>query len=835
METQYGKCDCDSCTLSHDAAVPGCGCEDHPGIMIVGEAPTREDGAHAQAFSDRAGRLLRETLTGLGIDTSRVYYTYACCCRPPTARAPKAGDIRACAGRLLAEIDAVKPAVVVAAGNVSLISLLGGGSGITRRRGMYKTITTPSGAEVGVIPTLSPASVLHAPDGFRDLVDDLYYAGRVAAGEAPVVDPPYDDFILVRTQRALRALCSVLRQRERPVAMDIETTGLDPRTGEILSIGFAFRSDDGSVATWILDYRGVIREEGSKAMLAEAFDGLRAIYHNSQFDHSWLTLRGYAPVLEADTMLASYCLDERQGSHGLKGLAARYFRAPEYDADLRPADADGRKTSLALTAEEWDSDPSYAERVMRYNGADAYYTLLLSEVLREEMVADGVIQIHDQILIPAAGHFIRLEHDGMLVDAEYHERLGAQWRQEIADLEAQLRAFPGAAGLNFRSTKQISRYMFDTLGLRKMPMEADGTVDPTTILASIAEIDDDEAQEFWRTSNVKRGTKADSTGTYMLYWFAQQHEFPRLLVRYRLLTKAYGAYYDGYKKLMDETGRIRPRYRLHGTRTGRLSSTDPNIHGMPRKKAIKSIFQADPGYCLISADYSQAEIRMVAHMANDDTLIRALHETDIHRAISKQLFSLTDDDLAAMSDEERSIKRRAAKTIAFGLIYGRSARSLAPQMGVSVVEAEAYMARYFEMMPNVRAWIARQQSQVMIDREVMSLFGRKRRFPVVVDRSHAAEIRRQAVNFPVQSSVSDMTLLANLRILRRLEDSGIKTKAWPHVHDGYYYQVDADWVGEAVDVTVEEMHRVPFETRVPFAVEVETGTNWGHLETAYDG
>ncbi|MDD2444873.1 MAG: DNA polymerase [Candidatus Nanoarchaeia archaeon] len=839
MEIAFGRCDCESCTLARGTAVPGHGREDRPSIMIVGEAPNREDVDQKRPFSGRGGRILRETLTALGVDTSDVYYTYACCCRPPGSRAPHADDIRACHDRLVAEIEWVRPAVVVAAGGVALVSLLGGGSGITRRRGVYRVLDLPGGGSVGVIPTLSPASILHAPDGFRDLANDLDYARRVAGGEEPVVNPPYGDFVLVRTTRMFEALCRVLRGRatDEPVAVDIETTSLSPREGEILSIGFSWRDGDG-LSTWVLDYRTLLRGSGCTMRSMElhnAMADLGMVFHNAQFDLNWLRHNGYSLRLAGDTMLASYCLDERQGSHGLKGLAARYFRAPEYDADLRATGGDGRKAPLSLSVEGWDSEPGYAERVMRYNGADAYYTLLLYEELRREMDQDGVSSVHDDILVPAVSHFIRLEQEGMLIDTEYHERLGEEWRGEIADLEARLRAFPGAADLNLRSTKQVSDYLFRVLGLRRMPAEADGTVDPTTILAEISEIEDDEAQEFWRTSNVKRGTKAESTGTYMLYWLAQQHEFPRLLVKHRLLTKAYGAYYDGYKKLSGSSGRIWPRYRLHGTRTGRLSSTDPNIHGMPRRKAIKRIFSADPGMTIISADYSQAEIRMVAHLADDDTLVQALHEADIHRAISKQLFGLTDADLDAMSGEERSIKRRAAKTIAFGLIYGRSAQSLAPQMGVSVPEAEAYMEKFFRMMPKVRAWIAKQHSQVMVDREVVSLFGRKRRFPVVVDRRHAAEIRRQAVNFPVQSSVSDMTLLANLRVIRRLEGMGIPCQAWPHVHDGYYYQVDTRWVSEAVRVTAEEMHQVPFETRVPFAIEIEAGTNWGELRTVYEG
>jgi len=138
-------------------------------------------------------------------------------------------------------------------------------------------------------------------------------------------------------------------------------------------------------------------------------------------------------------------------------------------------------------------------------------------------------------------------------------------------------------------------------------------------------------------------------------------------------------------------------------------------------------------------------------------------------------------------------------------------------------------------MPKVREWIARQHALVMKDREVSTIFGRKRRFPLVLDKRHAAEIRRQSVNFPVQSAVSDMCLLANMRIIDRLDAEGIVCKVWPHVHDGFYLQVEDKSVKRAIDITVEELHNIPFETKVPFAIEIQAGKNWGSLQAVYGG
>lgn len=825
--------DCKACTLSRDMMVRGNGCIDEPDIMIIGEAPGSEEVNQGRPFVGRSGKLLRDTLTALGVDTSRVYFTNACCCRPPMNRTPKAQDVSACHGRLMAEIDEIRPSIIVALGNTSLSSLLGGRTGITRRRGIYEEIETESGRRVGVIPSLHPAGILRDPDGFPDFADDLALAYSLTQEDAePVIQPPYDSFIMVDSDKKFRALTDALTlasHHKKMVAIDLETEGLDPRRGDILSMSFTFESLDTMVVDWYhLPYE-------KRMALAKAATWVNGVYHNGQFDLQWLWENGIPADIAFDTMLASYCLDERKGSHGLKKLATKYFRAPEYAAEVMATEADGRKSSMAMSVDLWDEDADYRRRVMRYNGADSYYTMRLMSILRTAMNEDDVTYVHDSILIPAVRHFVRFEMDGMLVDTDYLSKLGEEWLTEISELEERLRAFPGAEGINLRSSKQVNEFLFDTLGLRTMPCDPAGIVSNDTILAETSLVVDDEAHEFWRTQNVKSGTKARSTGTYMLYWLAQQHEFPRLMVRHRILAKQYGAYHDGYIDIMDDEHRIRPRYRLHGTRTGRLSSTDPNIHGMPRRKAIKRIFTADEGFTLISADYSQAEIRMVAHLAEDDSLIQALSETDIHRAISKKLFHLTDKDLDAMSEEERSIKRRAAKTIAFGMIYGRSPQSIAPQLGVTIKEAEGYVHEFYRMMPKVKLYIARQHTLVMKDKEVTTIFGRKRRFPLVIDKRHAAEIQRQAVNFPVQSAVSDMTLLAFMRIIDRLDSMGIPVKIWPHVHDGFYYQVASEYKDVAVDVTREEMHEVPFETRVPFSVEIQSGPNWGELKTEYEG
>ncbi len=780
--------------------------------------PTTEDERKGRILAGTDGAMIRNVMTSLGLDLGiDVAYTSVFEDRKCGPK-PKIDLIREVAPDLVHKIEHTGPVVVLTLGNVATTALQGHGGEIGKRRGRC----TELGDSV-ILPTRNPGDIIKSPDGFPDLVTDIEKAIRIVGGAEHTIQPPYDDYHIVDSgETFIEFLHEISDAEDLPISIDIETTGLDPWKGSILSLGISWRREEAYVidCVWLNSM-----PERYRAALDDVIAFRECIMHNAQFDALWLRNREFTINLLFDTMLAHYTLDGRQDGHSLKRLAADRYDAPAYEEGL---------AREAFSLEEWGEE-EYRKQVMLYNGADADYTLRLYQDLKKEMKEDGVAQIHDDILIPATTHFIRLRENGMLVDKEYLNGLGEKWEAEIIALEAKLRQFPGAEEMNLRSTKQVKDYLYDTLDLTPMGGKKNSSVSAKLVSKSIMGVQDEEAQEFWRTSNVQKDLKSSSTGTYMLYWLAQQHEFPRLLVTHRILSKLKGAYCDGYLDIMDEHDRIRPQYKLHGTRTGRISSNKPNIHGMPRRKEIKRIFMADPGHVIISADYSQAEIRMVAHLAGDETLIAALGAQDIHREISKQMFNLSDEQLDAMPNEERTIKRRAAKTIAFGLIYGRSANSIAPQLDISIAEAKDYMEKFFSMMPKVSKWLARQKATAKMDHEVSSLYGRKRRFPIIASKSHLAEIQRQAGNMPVQSSVSDMTLLANMRIIADLEERGVTCRIWPHVHDGFYFQVPEEHEAIAIEVTKDQMHDVGFETDVEFKCEIEIGSNWGELKTVYEG
>lgn len=853
---------CEKCPLKETQRIHGhwCGKGDtevtQADIVFVVGCPTQDDIKRKSFLNGDYGKLVRTLFTKLDIDPSRCYVTGAAECRVAKGKEPGVKIIRPCKDRLLEEITSLKPKLVIPMGDGATLALLGAGEGITKRRGIYTEVEA-NGMTLRVIPTHHPKHIVrvfetdmdddkskHAAENVIDLIHDLEYAKSILNGEPAIIEPPYDDYVIVDTQDMFDLLLERLATVEL-TSVDIETAGGDPediglededdakgsgldfQDGRILSVAFSWARGKAVAVDWtaLLD-----NQVENLKRLSAVLSGVRCGYHHGQFDHLVLTEKGVHPWYVKDSMMQHYCLDERPGVHGLKRLSIDRYRAPSY----------GKEIPVAKLGEYWD-DPEWRTRILLYNAADADFTFRLLEDQERDMAEESprLQWVHDNILIPACKHFIELQRSGMLVDVRYVQDQSVALRSQLAEIEVKLRSYPGCQEMNFESPKQVATYLYETLALDPMPSSRkDKKLTQEDILAAIGQVEDEEAHDYWKTASsaIYKDMHQRSTNTYMLYYLAQQHQWARYLVKHRELAKTLGTYFEGTWNRMGWDCKVRPYFRVAGARTGRLASNNPNIHGMPKKKEIKDIYRAEPGWTLVHADYSQAEVRMMAHLAQDMRLIAALSESDIHLAVAMKLFNLSHEEWEAQAESVKKVRRRAAKTIVFGLIYGRSAKSLAPQIGCSVAEAEAYITRFFEEMPDVARYITEQRQLVLREREVESIFGRKRRFPLIVNKWHVGEVQRQAVNMPIQSSVSDMTLLANIRVMERLQEAGIPAKPWPHVHDAMIVQVPDHLVGQAVEIMKEEMlTNLGFETIVPFAIELEVGKRWGHLEKVFEG
>lgn len=822
-------CVCGNCKMDRSTKVSSKGDLDRPLIAFIKGMPSTDE---SKSPFGKGGNVLRQILAPTTLDISRIMYTFTCICRSDKKNMPKKQDIRSCGMRLRKELKKARPKIVMPLGKNGWASLSSNG-GIRKDRGILHKIEGHD-----VIPTIDPDELFTNPDAATDLVRDLNFAIGVIKGTIiPLTPPPVKSYEFIETAEDIEKFKKEMHKIiPKEAAIDLETTGLDPWKDKILSISITIRREHAYIIDWV---RLIERIPKNKNWLNAFLGYIDCVYHNGMFDHLFLEENDIYANFVHDTMMSSYALDERQGSHSLKRIVQDNYHPAKYEDEVNRIVQSRRllvpySPTPPFTLSDW-VDPVSRKAIAQYNGADSDYTFRYFKDSQKMMKKDHVDHIPKKLLIPASKHFIRLKQDGVKINLEYLESLGKKWYSESRVLEEKIREIKGTENLNLKSTQQVKNFIFNELQLEPMSDKLSRKLDPDEILEEIASIEDPEAQEYWRTASsaVFMDMKPHSTSMFMLYWLADQHPFPRYLLKHRLLQKRIGTYYEGYKKLIDAEGYLRPDYKIHGTRTGRLSSENPNIHGTPRIKEIKRMTISEDGFTFIAPDYSQAEIRMMAHFAKDEKLIQTLYELDIHRAISIVLFDTTEEEMSMLSKEDQTLRRRAAKTIAFGLIYGRGVKSLATQMGVDIAEAESFIDKYFRMMPMVKSWISKQHSKVIRDGEVISLYGRKRRFPFIPDKKVASKIKRQAVNLPIQSSVSDMTLLANIDIIDTLDQRKIPNKVGFHQHDGFMFQVKDECVDEAIEITLDKSQNVGFKTDVPFVMDIEVGKTWGDLKAVH--
>lgn len=808
---------CSDCPLREYPVVPPSG-DGKDYILIVGEAPGTEEVKKGRPFIGRAGILLHETMTRVGMNLERVYYTNSVMCRPPDNRDPTSTEIDHCRSRLFKEISDVNPHIIMPLGKFGHLAVTGRKEGITIARGKPEYLSINESKRL-TMSSVHPAGLFRNPYGFPDLCFDLERAIGICNGEDIIIHPPTDKYFIISSEDELKmeGLLNRLDTVEE-MSVDLETTSLRYLEGKILSCALSWQGETAVSFDWDVLRKSKVHKE----RFAKALSRIRCSFQNGPFDIPWLRMEGVDPNYDFDTMLGNYVLDERKGVHGLERQSITRYKAPSY------------KFTKEQISKAETSIPRHD--LLIYNATDADYTRRLTIDIANDM-DDKDAGVMADLVMPAAEHFTEFFMTGMLADQDHLESNGKRWREEIEEIEGKLREFPGAADLNFNSPKQIAPYLYDKdkLNLRQMPAGSRGVITPSTLLDEIRDIEDPEAQDYWRTQSSKSFSDMSprSTSTYMLYWLSQQHEFPRVMVRHRLLSKKYGTYYQGLKDALWPDGRMRPQVKLHGTVTGRQSSSDPNIHGTPRLDDIKSTYIADEGFLVLYGDLSQAEIRMMAHLSGDKALLKKILGEDIHDATIKMLFKITEAQLARIKKddpEKYEVMRRAAKTIRFGIQYGRAAKGLAVQLAIPVEEAQLYLDQIFGEEKDVLRWIVNQKHLVEVKGEVESIYHRKRRFPLIADKRQRSEMQRQGVNMPVSSSVSDMTLRGYIKTYAKLEKAGIRVMRWPQIHDAFMILVEKSAIAEAAKIMKDTMENdLDFETEVPFIADLKCGPSWGDL------
>ncbi len=610
------------------------------------------------------------------------------------------------------------------------------------------------------------------------------------ATEPAAVEPEYQaTFHTILTQEAFADWLQRLSQAEL-FAFDTETTSVDAQQAQLVGISFAVAEGEAAYVPLAHSYMGVPPQLEQQFVL----DALRPLLEdptiskvcqNGKYDINVLARYDIAVQgVRFDTMLESYALNSTATRHDMDSLAQRYLNR----STIRFEDVAG-KGAKQLTFDQID-----LEVAGPYAAEDAEITLCLHNRLIQELQAVPTLRaVLDEIEMPLMPVLARIERYGALVDAHLLGVQSLELADKLTELERQTFAIAGEE-FNLASPKQLGVILYEKLGLPILSKTAKGQ--PSTAEAVLSEL-------------AERG-----------------HDLPKLLMEYRSLSKLKSTYTDRLPEQINPlTGRIHTSYHQAVTATGRLSSSDPNLQNIPIRTAegrrIRQAFVAPAGYKLLAADYSQIELRIMAHLAQDPGLLDAFrNDRDVHKATACEVFGVA-------LDEVTSDQRRSAKAINFGLIYGMSAHGLAKQIGCDRGQAQMYMDRYFARYPGVLDYMERTRQQASEQGYVETLFGRRLYLPDIKAKNAAIRkgAERTAINAPMQGSAADIIKRAMITVDQWLAESGLDARVILQVHDELVVEVREDQV-DALREGLLPLMSAGAALDVPLLVEAGVGDNW---------
>lgn len=625
---------------------------------------------------------------------------------------------------------------------------------------------------------------------FKAWLAELEDGEAEAAGTAPAGagDGPPLDWRVIDTWQALDQW--IERMRAAPlVAVDTETTSLSYMDADL--VGFSFCVEPGRAAYLPVGHRyaGVPEQlplegvlERLKPLLEDpdcAKVGQNLKYDLNVLGRYGVEMRG----VEHDTMLESYVLDSVAGRHNMDDLAKRILGVTTI----------GYQDVAGKGAKQIGFDEVGIEQAAEYAAEDADVALKLHHALWPRLQAvPALVSVYRDIELPLVPVLSRIERNGTLVDGGLLSDYSGELAGRMERLKEQAWSEAGEE-FNLDSPKQLQTILFEKLSLPVLKKTPKGQ---------------------------------PSTAEQVLADLARDFELPRLIMEYRILAKLKSTYTDKLPlQINQRTGRIHTSYHQAVAATGRLSSSDPNLQNIPIRhpegRRIRQAFVAPPGRKILAADYSQIELRIMAHLSGDEGLSKAFeNDLDIHRATAAEVFGCA---LAEVTDEQR----RSAKAINFGLIYGMSAFGLGRQLGISRTLAQEYIDRYFERYPGVRAYMDETRARAREQGYVETVFGRRLYLPEInarqPPRRQGAE--RAAINAPMQGTAADVIKRAMITVDAWLRDSTFDALLIMQVHDELVFEVAEDQV-EALEASAREKMMQAAELSVPLLVEVGIGDNW---------
>ena len=657
------------------------------------------------------------------------------------------------------------------------------------------------GAARPATPAAAPGAAAAAEPGLP-AADGAATPEALAARTAEAVRrTPVDrsGYLCITTVEALDDFIAEAREKGI-VALDTETTSLDAMSADL--VGFSLAYGPGRAAYVPIGHRGgdaglfdsglVPDQIPARAaldrlkVLAED-PGILKIGQNLKYDLLILHRHGIRVAPYDDTMLISYVLDGGRGNHGMDALSERHLG---HETIAYASVAGTGKNAVTFDRVPLDKATAYAAE-------DADVTLRLWQVLKPRLPAEAKTTVYETLERPLVEVLAGMERRGILIDRQVLARLSGDFAQTAARVEAEIQELAGEP-LNPGSPKQLGDILFGKMGL------SGGTKTKTGAWSTAAGVLEDLAEEG--------------------------HALPQKILEWRTVSKLKSTYTDALPTYVNaETGRVHTSFSLAATTTGRLSSSEPNIQNIPVRteegRKIRTAFIAAPGRKLVSADYSQIELRVLAHIADIPQLRQAFADgVDIHAMTASEMFGVPVKGMDPLV-------RRRAKAINFGIIYGISAFGLANQLGIAREEASAYIKKYFERFPGIRDYMDRTKAFCRDNGYVETIFGRRCHFPAIKsgNPSERAFVERQAINAPIQGSAADIIRRAMARMDEALAAARLDGLMLLQVHDELVFEVPDEQVERTLPVVRRVMEEAPMpalQLKVPLAVDARAAANW---------
>jgi DNA polymerase-1 len=597
----------------------------------------------------------------------------------------------------------------------------------------------------------------------------------------PAVIVSEKNYEAVLSTDKLKEIVSAIRNE---FAFDIEATGKNPMTDSIVGFSVSAEKETGYYVPLRHSYLGVPEQIGMKetmAVVAPIFENpdIAKVGHNLKYDTMMLKQEGVVTKGRLyDTMLASHLINPNKPNHSLEDVAFEHLSRR-------------KKTFAEVLNKKKSFADVFVGEATKYSAEDALLAYELKDILFEKLKEAGLEGVYFDIEAPLIPVLSDMEEAGVKIDVDKLNDISKELARELDSTQRRI-FFLSGEEFNINSPKQLAKVLFHSLGLKPG----------------------------------KKTKTGFSTDVSVLEELAVSHELPREILNWRSLNKLKTTYVDALPVLINpKTGRVHTSFNQTATATGRLSSSDPNMQNIPIKgewgKRIRETFIADKGNLLLSADYSQVELRILAHLSKDEVLVDAFSKgIDVHAKTASEIFGVTVDKI---TDE----MRRTAKTVNFGVIYGMSPFGLSEALSIPHEEAKKYIEKYFERHPGVKRYIEGALSEVRQKGYTVTLAGRRRPIPEI--RSQNSNARAQAerlvVNSPIQGSAADIIKIAMINFRKKLREEHLTTRMILQVHDELLFEAPESELNRVRDMIKREMEGA-VKLMVPLKVDIGHGRNW---------